>query len=82
MRKIFGMLSLGLLLASTGCQHTAGKCDCGATPGDAHTYAPYSNYQTPSVPVVSHPSGPLSTPEMIAPPKEMPKDFPKDPILK
>jgi hypothetical protein len=42
MRKIFAILSV-CLVASLGCKHVGGKCDCGPVPGDAATYAPYNN---------------------------------------
>jgi hypothetical protein len=65
MRKIFGIIGL-CLLAAVGCKHIGGKCDCGPTPGDGQTYAPYTS--AVRAPVV------VDTPAVAVPvaPKEMP----------
>lgn len=60
MRRILSIVGI-LMLASAGCKHVGGKCDCGPSPGEAALYAPMQGY--PVVPVA----------ETIGTPKEMPR---------
>lgn len=65
MRKLFVILSLGLVSVSLGCRHVGGKCDqCAAAPGDASLYAPFQSYRTPVAPV---PVPPAVVPESDTP---------------
>ncbi len=58
MRRIIAILGV-CMLATIGCKHVGGKCDCGPSVGEATTYAPYS-------------SAPVHV-ETVNTPKEMPK---------
>jgi hypothetical protein len=62
MRRLIAMMGvLGLVAtAGLGCQHVAGKCDCGAHPSDAIMTPPNPPY--PAVPVAGTPVKPLPVP--------------------
>jgi hypothetical protein len=61
MRRLIAILGI-IVLASAGCKHIGGKCDCGPNPGEATMYAPYPTMQ-------SGPTAGASQPEVIGAPK-------------
>jgi hypothetical protein len=70
---------LALLGAALGCQHVAGKCDCGYNPSDYPLHPPTNPYASalPGAPVVptqpGAPSQPIPPAQTTTPPKTMPK---------
>ena len=73
MRRFIAIFTAAVVLQfGVGCKHVGGKCDCGPTPGEAHTYAPTATYNTP---ILSGSPTPGATGgyEGMAAPKVMPK---------
>lgn len=61
MRRLIAMMGvLGLVATGLGCQHVAGKCDCGAHPSDAIMTPPNPPY--PTAPVAGTPVKPILVP--------------------
>jgi hypothetical protein len=57
MRRISFLLGLTLLVASIGCKHVGGKCDCNAHPGDAAPHTITNPHPSAPVPGTLPPKG-------------------------
>ena len=62
MRRLIAIFGI-MMVASTGCRHTCGKCDCGAQPGEATLYAPMQGY--PTTPAVIPPAESIAAPKSL-----------------
>jgi len=84
MRRLFVLVAgLGLLHASTGCNHIAGFCDCAPPIQPCCIYGLYpAGYAAPVVPAPPHADVPAAAPVEVIPPPAAPPPPAKEPVMK